>query len=257
MRFIALFLLGIGWSAQTFGGQAHSRGTPWRARTGAGAQQSRHGGIAGREAAKPVEQTASNEDAGYLEPAQVKDLLHKIWLAEYRINDLLTEVHQDRWKVAEAGRASFTQTLETLRKELAALEGWRTQFGERTDSLYLGFETYAAMNAVLPRLDGVARGIAEHENTSLAAQYTQAENCLFDLQQTLEPYLGFLLRNQDQMLLAVQTNLAGCQKQLGFAMQGTAGRVKVIGNTPPVRQRTRRSRVARSKSKRGAVNSPR
>lgn len=227
MRFIAWLLVAIGWSPQFLAGAS--------ARQGASAQNT-----------PPAQQTAPSEGAGYLEAAQVKSLLHNIWLAEFRINDLLTQVHPDRWKVAEAGRASFAQTLATLRKELAALEGWRGQFGERTDSLYLGYETYVTMNAVLPRLDGVAREISAHENASLGAQYTQAENRLFDLQQTLEPYLSFLLRNQDQMLLAVQTNLAGCQKQLGFAMQGTTGRVKVIGNTPPGRPHVRRSHRLRS-----------
>jgi hypothetical protein len=163
---------------------------------------------------------APASEPGYLDPAHLKALLHKIWLTGYRINDLLSQVQSARWKISDAARQGFNQSLENLRKRLAALEEWRAQFEKRPESMYLGYQTYAAAGAVLPRLDGVARSIAQYENPSLGAQYSQAENQLFDLQQALEPYLSFLLRSQDQVLLATQNNLAACQNELGFAMRG-------------------------------------
>jgi hypothetical protein len=158
-----------------------------------------------------------------MEPAQLKTLLHKIWLAAYRINDLLTEVHPEKWKISDEARNSFNQTLENLRKALASQEDWRSQFEKRLDNAYLGYETSTAIAAVLPRLDAVARGVSQFENRSLGAQYSQAGNQLFDLQQSLQPYLEYLLRNQDQLLLAAQANLASCQNQLGFAMRNRMG----------------------------------
>ncbi len=200
-------------------------------------------------------QTTTSNEAGFMDPAQVKELLHRVWLATYRVNDLLTEVHPDRWNLTPAVEKSFAETLATLHTALSGLEQWRAQFEERTESMYLGFETYAALGAALPRLEGVARGIAQHENSSLAAQYTQAENQLFDVQQALAPYLGFLLRNQDQVLFATQTNLAACEKQLGVAMRGTGRAVKSIGNNePPARPRSRRSRSARRTAARRKKN---
>ena len=103
---------------------------------------------------------------GYMEPAQVKALTHKIWLAQYRLNDLLTQVHPEKWKMSPAARQSFDQSLESLRKALAAEEDWRSQFEARPDSLYLGFQTYVAISAVLPRVDGVAHSVSQYENAS-------------------------------------------------------------------------------------------
>jgi hypothetical protein len=173
---------------------------------------------------------APGSEPGYIDPAQLKVLLHKIWLTEYRLNDLLSQVQPAREKISDAARQGFNQSLENLRKRLEVLEEWRVQFEKRPENTYLGYQTYAAAGAVLPRLDGVARSIAQYENPSLGAQYNQAKNQLFDLQQVLEPYLSFLLRNQDEVLLATQNNLAACQNELGFAMRGRAEPAKPMKN---------------------------
>jgi hypothetical protein len=177
------------------------------------------------QTSKPV------NDPGFMEPLQVKALAHKIWIAEYRINDLLTQVHPEKWKTSNVTRKSFNQTLENLHKALDGLEAWRAQFEKRPDSMYFGFQTYAAMNAALPRLDGVARAASQFENPSLGAQYSQAGNQIFDLQQALQPYVAYLLRNPDQLLYVAQTNLAGCQNELGNALRGQGGPAKPLKNT--------------------------
>jgi hypothetical protein len=166
-----------------------------------------------------------------MEPAQVKALTHNIWIAEYRINDLLTAVHPEKWKTSNITRNSFNQTLENLHKTLEGLEQWRAQFEKRPDSMYFGFQTYAAVNAALPRLDGVAHAASQFENPSLGAQYSQAGNQLFDLQQALQPYVAYLLRNPDQSLYVAQTNLAGCQNELGNALRGQGEPPKLLKNT--------------------------
>jgi len=180
--------------------------------------------------AKP--QTAPGSE-GYLELAQVKELLRKVWLAEYRINDLLTEVHPERWKLSAAARDSFRQILEALRAQMTALKGWRSQLNDRPDNAYLAYTTHAAMGAVLPRLDGVARSVTRHENASLGAQFSQAGNQLFDLQQSLGTHLGALLRNQDQILQATQNNLAACQNDLGYALRGRTAPATPMKNVLP------------------------
>ena len=98
-----------------------------------------------------------------------------------------------------AARQSFGQSLESLRKSMAAEEDWRSQFEARPDSLYLGFQTYMAISAVLPRVDGVAHSVSHYENASFGAQYSQSANQLFDLQQLIEPHLAYLLKNQDNV----------------------------------------------------------
>jgi len=168
-----------------------------------------------------------------MEPSELKALLHKIWLAEYRINDLLTDVHSDKWKMPQATRNSFNQTFENLRKGLASQADWRAQFESRPESVYLGYETFIAIIAVLPRLDGVGQAVAQFENRSLGAQYSQAVAQLFDLQQALQPYLEYLLHNQDQLMLAAQGNLAACQDQLGLAMRNRTGPATPMKNYLP------------------------
>ena len=185
--------------------------------------------------------------------AQVKELSHKLWLAGFRINDLLTEVHPERWKISEVARGSFGQTLATLRGQLTALDGWRTQLDDRPESIYLGYMTYAAINAALPRLDAVTRSITQHENASLGAQFSQAGNQLFDLQQALQPQLAVLFQNQDEGLLATQNNLAACQNQLSLAMRGKTAPAKPMKNVLP---EFKGWRVRRSKDTAGQTAAP-
>ena len=168
---------------------------------------------------------------GFMDPGQVKALAHQIWVAEFRINDLLTQVHPERWKVSNITRNSFNQTLENLHGALEGLEEWRVKFEKRPDSMYFGFQTYAAMNAALPRLDGVGRAASQFEDSGLGAQYSQAGDQLFDLQQALQPYVAYLLRNPDQALYVAQTNLAGCQRELGNALRGQGGPATPLKNT--------------------------
>ena len=169
--------------------------------------------------------------AGFMEPDQVKVLAQKIWVAEFRIRDLLKALHPEKWKVSNIIRNSFNMTLENLNRALDGLEGWRAEFEKRPDSMYFGFQTYAAINAALPRLDGVARAASQFENPSLGAQYSQVGDQLFDLQQALQPYIAYLLRSPDQVLYVAQSNLASCQNELGNALSGQGGPAKPLKNT--------------------------
>ena len=211
------------------------------------------------EAAKPApaDQTGVPAAEGEMAPAQVKELLHSVWLTEYRVDDLLTQVKPEGWKMAESTRDSFQGTFQALRRQLQNLEEWRGQFDARPDSAYLAYETYAAISGVLPRLDGVARSISQHENPSLGAQYSQAGNKLFDLQQTLGTYLGFLLRSQDQVLYALQSNLAACHTELSYAMQGQTQRATPMRNIrPEFKGRRVRERAAKAAEKGETSNPP-
>ena len=242
MRFIVLFLIALG-PGEWARGQGAQPVLPAATQpaTSAGSPSLQTEKVEARESSSLAPQKLPSE-AGFMEPAQVKALLHKIWVVDYRINDLLTQVRPERWKISDAARNSFNQTLEALRAQLGALEEWRRQFEKRPDSMYLGYQTYATINAVLPRLDGVARSISQYENPSLGAQYGQAVNQLFDLQQTLQPYLAFLMRNQDQVVYALQTNLAGCENQLSYAMRGKAEPAKPMKNVLPQFKGRRRPR---------------
>jgi hypothetical protein len=204
----------------------------------------------------PSSPTALTSASGHLEPEQVKVLTHKLWLAQFRLNDLLAQVHPDKWKMPPAARQSFDQSLESLRKAMVGEEDWRSQFESRPDSLYLGFQTYVAIGALLPRIDGVAHSVSQYENASFGAQYSQAANQLFDLQQVIEPHLATLLKNQDGLFLAAQTNLASCQNELNFAEHDKQGRAVPMKNIAPAfksRKRSVPAGAAPGSAKQGAV----
>jgi len=182
---------------------------------------------------KPPVSVVEAHPPGVMEPGEVKALMHKIWLAQYRLNDLLTQIHPENWKMAPAARQSFGQSLESLRKAREGEEGWRGQFEARPDSMYLGFEVYIALGALLPRIEGVAHSVAQYVNPSFGAQFSQSGNQLFDLQQVLVPHLTFLLKNQDHLLLTAQTGLAACENQLNYAMRGKEKRAVPMRNIAP------------------------
>lgn len=192
--------------------------------------------------ASQAQPTTDIKETGSLAAADVEALLTKVRFSEYRINDLLTDVHPDRWKLSGATLESFNQTLKTLHAQVQSLGEWRAQFEKRTDSIYLGFQTYAAINSVLPRLNGVARSIGEHETPGYAAQFSRAGDQLFDLQQTIGSYLGSLLHNQDQLLVGFENNLTACQQNLSAAMRGKPARATRMKNSRMGRPQRRSSK---------------
>jgi hypothetical protein len=207
----------------------------------------------------PAVPSAQQNTTGYLDPAQLKALTHRIWLAQYRLTDLLLQVHPEKWKLAPTAKLSFDQSLDSLHKSLAGEEDWRSQLDGRPDSLYLGFQTYMAISAVLPRVDGLAHTVSKYENPSFGGQFSQAANQLFDLQQLLEPHLAYLLKNQDNAMLIMQTNMAACQNELNYAEHNKEGHATPMKNIVPEfkgRKRNARATPAVSGGKAGDATNP-
>lgn len=197
--------------------------------------------------AGPAQPVTLNNVSGSMQAAEVKDLLKKVRFSEYRINDLLTDVRPERWKMPDVTLESFRQTLKTLHEQVAALEQWRGQFEQRTDSLYLGFQTYSTVDAVLPRLNGVAQSIGEHETAGYAAQFSKAWDQLFDLQQSIGRYVSSLMQTQDQVLVDYTNNMAACQQRLSVAMRGQSSRAAYTRNSQPIRPQRRSAHASPSK----------
>jgi hypothetical protein len=170
---------------------------------------------------------------GYIEPAQTRQLLAKLWQREERVKDLITQVHLEELKMPTAANAGFNSNLDTLRRNLAALEQSRQRFDSRVDSEYLGFETYAGISEVLPSIERLAVALSRYNSPSLEGEFNQAWNDLLTMQQSIKPYLSFLLRNHDQIFVAVETNLAGCQNELGYKNYNANGSAKSMRNVLP------------------------
>lgn len=170
---------------------------------------------------------------GYMEPAQTHALLLKLWQSEARVKDLLTQVNPKSLKIPAADQAAFNGNVDELRHNLDGLEKSRTQFDGRVDSEYLGFETYAAISQVLPPLERLTAKISRYRNLSLEGEFNQAWNEMVTMQQSLKPYLSFLLRNHDHIFLTMETNLYGCQKELGYKKYDAAGQPRYMRNVLP------------------------
>jgi len=180
---------------------------------------------------------AKSSEPGYMAPEDVKALLDQERLLEFRINDLMTDLRPERWKISDSARTSFNQTIATLISQMEVLKGWRAAFGEQPESMSAGFRVYTTIGAILPRLDGVARTISQVDSPSFGAQFDEAAGRLFDMQQKLAPYIGFLLQNQDSIVQAMEGNLAACQTDLGHALKGQSERPKWLKNSAPTRAR--------------------
>ncbi|HLY59354.1 MAG TPA: hypothetical protein VKV95_01165 [Terriglobia bacterium] len=198
--------------------------------------------------ANPAQPATLSNVTGSIPPAEMQDLLKKVRFAEYRINDLLTDVRPERWKIPDATLESFRQTLKTLHEQVTALEQWRGQFEQRTDSLYLGFQTYSTINQVLPRLNGVAQSVGEHETAGYAAQFSKVWDQLFDLQQSIGRHVSSLMQSQDQVLADYTNNMAECQQRLSVAMRGQGGRAAYTRNSQPIRPLRRGAHASPAKA---------
>ncbi|MGE5325992.1 MAG: hypothetical protein ACM3NO_03040, partial [Deltaproteobacteria bacterium] len=117
---------------------------------------------------------AKSNESGYMTPDEVKALLEQERLLEFRINDLMTDLRPERWKMSDAARTSFNQTIATMKSQMEILKGWRTAFVERPESMSAGFRVYTTIGAILPRLEGVARTINQVDNPSFGAQVDEA-----------------------------------------------------------------------------------
>lgn len=232
MRSFALFIaLGL-LTPRTLAAQTASRKTEKPASGAAPSEQIQTEKIKVPEYLQAPPRSMSNQP-GFMEPAQTRALLAKMWQAEARIKDLLTQVHPERLKMPAAVLVTFKGDLGVLQHNLATLEKSREQFDGRVDSEYLGFETYAGISQVLPPLERLTSIISRYNNPSLEGEFNQSWNEMLTMQQALKPYLSFLLRNHDKIFLTMETNLAGCQNQLGYKNWRGPGAVKNMRNVLP------------------------
>ncbi len=240
------------WSAAIFFVAANLTAPLWAAQQDKAVQGTPAADPAMTAAPRIVEEmlAKSSTDSAFMDAEQVKAVADQMRFAEYRIQDLLSDLRTEKWKMSDAARSSFGETIKALQTQMESLKAARTHLAERPDSMYAGFETYATVGTILPRLEGVAQTVGQADNASFGAQFSEAGNRLFDLQQKLGPYLGFLLRNQDSILLALENNLASCQNDLGHAMRGQTERPKWMKNSAPVRARRTKTKVPVKESKR-------
>ncbi|MGH9433605.1 MAG: hypothetical protein ACRD3T_18905 [Terriglobia bacterium] len=168
-----------------------------------------------------------------LSAAQVKQLLYRVYVAAFRIKDLLSQEQPEKWKAPSAAVNAFNASRRDLLKNLATLEHWRERLSERPADLNSGFQTYVSIDHLLEPLEGVTLRVARYQSPRIAANYQKTTSDLRTQQDDLLPYLTFLFRNHDQAVQMYQTDLVNCQNTLGFAMHGLRPQATLMKNVLP------------------------
>ena len=163
------------------------------------------------------------EEVGYMQPDQVKALLHRIYVATFRVNDLLSQVRQGQWKVPEPVRDYFNLRVAALQADSKALEAARSEFEEQPDNAYLGYRVCEAIPAVVSDLRSVLAEIAQFGGPPATAPFDQPGQWIEQSRVALRTYVDFMLRNRSQVIRTYEANLAACQNTLNFAMRGENG----------------------------------
>jgi len=153
-----------------------------------------------------------------MRPEQLKQVLYRMYVPTYRIQDVLSHEQPQNLKAPEAERASFRQARDTLQAKLAELEKVRNQFAASLASPDLAFQTYVSALNVQDPLEQVSHSLSTQGETKLADEFRQRGRELIAAQQELVPYIGYFVSRWDRAAQMFQNNLAACEKQLNYAM---------------------------------------
>ena len=177
--------------------------------------------------------TLENE-TGTLQPAEVKQLLYKAYVAGFRFNDLLTVLQPGQWKIDDATRQQFDATVDAVRQDLKDFETWRGQFEVQPDDIFFGYKTYTSMTTALPIMDELADQVSRYQSSAAGTQFRNATEEFRGARKSVDGYLSFLLRNRHELRATVENDLAKCQNTLNYAMYGKTGSVTNMPNINPV-----------------------
>ncbi len=173
---------------------------------------------------------------GAITPEQMKDLAHEIYVATYRVKDLLSVVDPAGWSAGDKVRASFETQVEQLRGTLKALESYRSDLSQHTSSLPVTFAAYKGVTAVIDGVDRLADALQQYQSGDLATQFRQTTQWLTKSQGTLDGYFEQMLKRQWGSVQNYETDLASCQKTLNYAMYSRSEPAVPMRNIMPVLQ---------------------
>ncbi len=173
---------------------------------------------------------------GAVTPEQMKDVAHEIYVATYRVKDLLNLVNPADWKTSEALRGSSQTQIEQLRSVLKSLESSRADLSQSTGSLPIIFATYKGMTAVIEGVNKLADALLQYQSGDVATQFRQTTVWLTKSQGTLEGYFEQMLKRQSGSVQNYETDLASCQTTLNYSMYSHSVPAVTMPNIMPVLQ---------------------
>jgi len=186
-------------------------------------------------------------------PAQVKAILYKIYISEFRIRDLLGQERPEQWKAPPAEQALVSQARQTLLSQLATLEMWRARLNQDPGNMYDAFQVFRSVDGVFHPLRVFSREVIRYQGASMGEPYRRRANDLEASLHALMPYVGAILQHASDNVSMIQTDLDTCQNQLTYAMHESLHAPTPLKNVVPVfegRRARARRRAAKDKSAR-------
>lgn len=180
---------------------------------------------------------------------QVKSILYKVYVSEFRIRDLLSQERPDQWKASAADRTLIGQSRAALLSQLSELEKWRGLFSAHPDNMYDAFRAYLSITDLLHPLRVFSRQASQYESDGVGADYRRRANDLQAHLNSLVPYVGFILKDKADTAEMFQADLANCQNELGYAMHRSIHSATPIKNVVPEFQGRRARERARKAAK--------
>jgi hypothetical protein len=108
------------------------------------------------------------------------------------LNDLLGVIAPENWKMEDAARQPFNETLAKARAEAKAVFDASTSLLEHPDDLAAGEGTYDAVQEVLPLIDAVAETVTQFQGASWGQQFRDSRRVFQSRLQPLEAYVSAL-----------------------------------------------------------------
>lgn len=181
-------------------------------------------------------------------PAQVKAILYKMYVSEFRIRDLLGQERPEQWKSSQAEQALASQARQNLLNQIAALETWRARLNQEPGNMYYAFQVFRSVDEVFHPLRVFARQAIRYEGLSAGDPYRRRASDLEANLNSLMPYIGAILEHASDQAGMIQTDLDTCQNQLTYAMRATLHSPTPLRNVVPLFE-GRRAHARRSSKK--------
>ena len=185
---------------------------------------------------------------GALDPTEVLGLLDRLWRHQYRLVDLLNQVEGEIGTETKEAVSSADPEASPL-EQLEALERHRAGLERRPTNLYLALQTWENTERVMKGLARIETALGQGGKKSLAREFTQARTQLRGFEATLWSYVRYLVRSQDQVISAMEGNLAHCQEQVSAARGNRLERARIVPNRRPRRPRLPQRRQSSSTPK--------
>ncbi|HEX5483581.1 MAG TPA: hypothetical protein VFZ08_13235 [Terriglobia bacterium] len=180
---------------------------------------------------------------------QVKAILYKVYVSEFRIRDLLSQERPNQWKASAADRTLIGQSRTAILSQLSQLEKWRGLFSAHPDNMYYAFRTYLSITDLLHPLRVFSRQASQYESNGVGDDYRRRANDLQAHLNAMVPYVGFILKDKADTAAMFQADLANCQNELGYAMHRSIHSATPIKNVVPEFQGRRARERARKAGK--------